>query len=633
MFDLGRNRLPVFVLVWFLWLLVSASPVWSASLSVKAAVEKRTVTVGEPFIFQLQVEGSDTPDTPVLPDMDGFRVEQLGGQQNSSQYVSIVNGRVEKVVNRGYIFNYRLTAMRPGRYTIPAVTITAAGARAASFPLSITAVPPRKIDSLKLDMKLSKTECYVGEPIVLTLTWYLGEDVRNASLHLPFLDETERFFVDDPTDDPDPGAKYARVSTGSDEVVMKGGRGKLDNRTVTTYSLQKILIPLRAGEQAFRDVRAVCQVLTGYKQNRRSDRRKNRLFDDMFNDSFFSGRREVYESAVVPAPIVSLKVKPLPSKGRPTAFSGVVGSVNVDCAVSPREVKVGEPMTLTMKVSGMPYTKHIPSPDLNSLTPFTERFKIPREQAPGRADGAVMVFTQTIRPMSDSVTEIPPVEIVYFDVHREHYAVARSAAIPIAVESVRVVGLHDAEGGGPVSRHSQVKSRSGGIAHNYTGLDTLVDQSFEISRTLSDPQWLSVLFLPMLIYFGLWASRSYRERFVTDPALLRRRNAWKTYTRSTREAQTVLDNPQDFFQHLDRIFREFIGDSLDLSPGHHDPGVIVENLEKAGVPGKTCSRVRDVMDTLAAGCFGGMSGSLEGRKNLMKIVSECAGTIRKAVKN
>ena len=628
MFELGRNRFPVFVLVWFIWFLVSVSPVCSASLSVKAAVEKRTVTVGEPFIFQLQVEGSDTPDTPEPPNMDDIGVEQLGGQQNSSQYVSIVNGRVEKVVNRGFIFNYRLTARRPGRFTIPAVTITADEAKAASFPLSITAVPPRKIESLKLDINLSKTECFIGEPIVLTLTWYLGEEVRNASLHLPFLVERERFFIDDLTDNTDPGAKYARVSTGSDEVVMKGGRGKLDSRTVTTYTLQKIIIPRQAGEQTFRDVRAVCQVLTGYKQNQRSDRRRNSLF----NDPFFSGRREVYESAVVPAPTVSLKVKPLPAKGRSTAFSGVIGSVNIDCAVSPSEVKVGEPMTLTMKVSGMPYTKHIPSPDLNVLTPFTERFKIPREQAPGRAEGAAMVFTQTIRPMSDSVTEIPPVEIAYFDVHREHYAVARSAAIPIAVESVRIVGLHDAEGGGPVSRHSQVKSRSGGVAHNYTGLDTLVDQSFEISRTLSDPQWLSVLFLPMLIYFGLWASRSYRERFATDPALLRRRNAWKAYTRSTREAQAVLDNPQDFFQHLDRIFREFIGDSLDLSPGHHDPGVIVENLEKAGVPGKTCSRVRDVMDTLAGGCFGGMSGSLEERKSLMRIVSECAGTIRKAVK-
>ena len=110
-----------------------------------------------------------------------FTVQELGGQQNSSQSMTIINGQVSQVVKRGYIFSYRLTPKREGRLAIPSISVSADGKSTATRPISIRAIPPVESQDFKLRMSLSETRAYVGQPVTLTTTWYVGKDVREFS--------------------------------------------------------------------------------------------------------------------------------------------------------------------------------------------------------------------------------------------------------------------------------------------------------------------------------------------------------------------------------------------------------------------------------------------------------------------
>ena len=48
--------------------------------NVQAAIEKNQVFVGESFVFQIQIEGSDSPEKPDVSGISDFTVQELGGQ-------------------------------------------------------------------------------------------------------------------------------------------------------------------------------------------------------------------------------------------------------------------------------------------------------------------------------------------------------------------------------------------------------------------------------------------------------------------------------------------------------------------------------------------------------------------------
>jgi hypothetical protein len=146
-------------------------------LSADAVVERSSVFVGEPFIFQIQVSGSENPERPDLSEITDFIVEYHGGQANSSRSVTIINGRMTQNVKQGYVFSYQLIPKRTGKLLLPSVTVHANGQSAQTNPVVMHVQKPAETDDFKLRIDLSKQECYVGEPVTLTVTWYLGKDV------------------------------------------------------------------------------------------------------------------------------------------------------------------------------------------------------------------------------------------------------------------------------------------------------------------------------------------------------------------------------------------------------------------------------------------------------------------------
>ena len=590
--------------------------------NVQAAIEKNQVFVGESFVFQIQIEGSDSPDKPDVSGIADFTVQELGGQQNSSQSMTIINGQVNQVVKRGYIFSYRLTPQREGRLTIPSISVSADGKSMATRPIMIRATPPTETEDFKLRMSLSERKAYVGQPVTLTTTWYVGKDVREFSFNVPALDDG-RFEVagSDPVVDPNRRDRYIRIPLGDGQIIGEKGQGSLDGKDYLTVRFKRTLIPKQAGNIALPKAVVKCQALKGYSRNRRRG-----SFDDFFGGDFFGmGRRAVYETVLVPSNRPVLRVLELPATGRPAGFSGLVGKYEIAAGATPSEMNVGDPITLSVKISGPPYLGNVQLPPLATQNRLNRDFKIPQERAPGTVKRGAKVFTQTIRARHSEIERIPPIEFSYFDPESGRYQRAETEAIPISVASAKIVTARDAEGlaiGGSVQ--TELESLEGGIAANYEDFDALERQAYGPAAWLSSPGWVSLIFLPPLTYGGLLAFVVFGRRRDSDPALRLARQAFRALSKDLKAAGKIpAENAAGQDAALLQALRHYLGDRLGLSPGALTFADVEQRLAAREVDPELIKTLNNLFGRCEAGRYAG--GALGGQTG-----TETANQVREA---
>ena len=590
--------------------------------NVQAAIEKNQVFVGESFVFQIQIEGSDSPDKPDVSGIADFTVQALGGQQNSSQSMTIINGQVNQVVKRGYIFSYRLTPKREGRLTIPSISVSADGKSMATQPIMIRATPPTETNDFKLRMSLSERKAYIGQPVTLTTTWYVGKDVREFSFNVPAL-EDGRFEVvgSDPAVDPNRRDRYIRIPLGDSQIIGEKAQGSLDGKDYLTVRFKRTLIPKQAGNIALPKAAVTCQTLKGYSRNRRRG-----SFDDFFGGDFFGmGRRAVYETVLVPSNRPALQVLELPTTGRPAGFSGLVGKYEIAAGATPSEMNVGDPITLSVKISGPPYLGNVQLPPLATQNRLNRDFKIPQERAPGTVKRGAKVFTQTIRARHSEIERIPPIEFSYFDPESGRYQRAETEAIPISVASAKIVTARDAEGlaiGGSVQ--TELESLEGGIAANYEDFDALERQAYGPAAWLSSPGWVSLIFLPPLTYGGLLAFVVFGRRRDSDPALRLARRAFRALSKDLKAAGNIpAENAAGQDAALLQALRHYLGDRLGLSPGALTFADVEQRLAAREVDPELIKTLNNLFGRCEAGRYAG--GTLGGQTG-----TETAQQIRQA---
>jgi len=562
-------------------------------ISVRAAVEKQQVFVGEAFLFQIQVHGSDKPLKPTLPPIPGLSAEALGGRQNNSESVTIINGRMTRTVRRAYIFSYRLTPTQAGSLTIPAVAVTVEGQALRTQPIAIQAREPAETKDFKLRMTLSKPACYVGEPVELTLTWYLAKDVRRFQFALPVLGDSRFRFDDPPVDSGGDPRRFFRLAIGAHEAIGEKGRGTLDGRTYTTLTVRKVLIPRQPGSVAIARATVACEALVGR-------RRPRSPFGGFFDDDFF-GRGGLYRKFVTPSNALRLEVKALPEEGRPAHFAGHVGAWRIEASAEPTEVNVGDPITLTVRLSGPPYLKHAELPPLAQQPALARDFKIPAERAEGKVEGAAKIFTQTLRATRDTVARIPPIELPYFDADSATYRVARTQAIPLTVHPTKIVTARDAEGRDLSPARAELEALAEGIADNYEDLSVLDNQAVGLAAAASDPLWLSLAGLPLLGYLVLLVATTTVRRRQADPAAVEARRAYRQLAKALKAARAAPEGSGAVLEAL----RAYLGRKLRVPGAALTFRDVEAPLRERGVDPQALERLQALFEQCEAGRYAG----------------------------
>jgi len=600
------------------WLIIAAVALLCAgiagaqSFSAQAKVGSADVFVGESFQLQIHVSGSENPDQPQLAGVKGFSVRYLGGQRNSSQSISIVNGKVNKEVRKGYVFAYELTPTRAGTLVIPSIPVNSAGKVAQTQPVSIVVKEPMKTDDYKLRTRLSKTQCYVGEAITLTVTWYIGQDVRGFEFSLPLSDQPAVFLAD-PRTDTSRGGPYYRIPLAGGEVIGEKGSGRLDGKDYATITFSKILIPKEPGPFSIEPAVVSCEALAGYRE------RRSGLPGFFDNDFFGRGREGVYRRVSVPSNRLSLEVLPLPSESRPAGFVGHVGEYKVETTATPVAVSVGDPITINILIRGPEYLEHVELPPLDRQRELVRDFKIPSEIAPGKVSGGGKLFTQTIRALRPDVKQVPAIELPYFDVEKKEYRVARSNPIPLDVRAAKVVTADDAEGRNLTVVPGRVpEGWSAGIAYNYEGTDLLEDQRAGLDAWVHSSVRLAMVAVPPVIYLITLAILLTVRRRNADPVSARSRKALRIFIQSLNISDAGALGPAVL-----ESLRTYLGDKLGILSSALTFDDVSPRLREQGVDESVLAELKNVFRECEAGSYAGGSHAMssgELRKCALSVV-------------
>ncbi len=553
-----------------------------SQVQVSASVDtSRPIYLGTQFSYSITIENGEAPQHVNLAPLSEFHPS--GPSQQSR--TSIVNGRVSSSV----VLSYALTAPRLGTVTIPAVEVAVQGQTYRTRPVTVRVVQPGQTQQMDIEMALSEQECYVGQPILLTVSFYVWLDIAreeaiaNIQINIPVL-ESSSFYVEDPDALPFAGTQTALIVNGQRQIMVQD---RADHKGVSCVRvrLAKILIPRQPGTIEFEPAAAGADIAVGRQRSGR----------DPFFDDFFRPRYEYQRFGCSSEPL-QLSVQPLPTEGRPDGFYGLVGRYTIEAEASPTQVHVGDPITLTIRIGGSRYLKPVQWPDLEAIPGLIEDFKIPSERADAEITDSQKVFSQTIRAAHENVKEIPPIPLSFFDIVKKQYTTIRTRAIPLEVAPTRIVTQADVESRGFSSPSRQIAAVREGLSANITGPEALVNQHVTLLSAAASPLVLILWFGPLSVWL---LSVLYKFSVRTSPqrrAAKRRRTAANRAIHSVRTAE----KQDSAAPVLGLALKQYIADKLNKSAGALTASECESLLSRAGADAQSAGRYRQMMDTLEA---------------------------------
>jgi hypothetical protein len=604
-------------------LLVGAGAVLLAGLGARSAhaepprflveVEQNQVTVGEPFVVQVNLSiSNDEVSDYRPPEFKGLRILQAARAPNQSTQMQL--GAAGMIVEATYSWRYQVAATRSGTVSIgPAhikvngqelrssvATISAgAGGSAAPPPLGSanapatagapgTAAAADPTGALPTEaaqggsfirLVVDKTRAYVGEAI--GATWFLYMSQPRDKYDTVVEPRMEGFWTEDVTT---PSRRGSLVLT----QEMMGGRPYQVGAI-----LKKAISPLKEGHLGITPMEANLSRM----------------------DFFGSGVTEHVRSATT-----TIEVAPLPVAGRPAGFDlANVGKFTLAVRVDRNDVGVGDAVTLTVEIAGRGNLRKVGLPALPRLAgwkvydPRVTTVIDPSTGVTGTKSAEILLL-----PERAGTVEVPPLTLAFFDPDAEQYA--RAVAPGFTLRATAAAGA--AAAGGPVGTTAPAAPAAGEDAHaenviaddirpiRTRGLGRQVGTGFVRTRGFG---WL-LGFPPLLLVLALAGVRA-RERRLADTEG-RRQRLGRQRARghlSAAEAHRRRHETGPFFAELERV----VYVALEARLGRSGRGLSTEELRAAlgasGVPPEVGGRLVETLETCDRARFApGTLGDPEG---------------------
>ena len=487
----------------------------TASADVLAQLSARESYVGMPITLYVKVSVNGAAQAPTIPEIDGLQIAEAGAPSRNSQ-VSIINGR--RTERSSVTYAYRVTPRRAGVFQIPSLEVQTGNGIERTRPIRFSAATSETGDLMFAEVTGQQDQTFVGQPIDLTLKIWIKPYVdRDREIKLSAqnmwqtisAEQTEWGGFLEKIKNLQQGPGAVRVS----EVLKPDSEGI--ERSYYLYEIDATIYPKSAGSLAAEDIQIVAQYPTALGKSRDP-------FDSFFanspfsNDDFFSRRGfSPFGSSLsvtstrpimVQPDVSSVVVTPIPTANRPADYRGAVGQYVLATQASPTTVKAGDPISLTIGVRGTGPMELVQSPPLSQLSSLTGDFKVSSEPLAGVVQDDVKVFTTTIRPRQQGVSQIPAIPFSFFDPEQEKFVTVYSNPIPITVNKadklamesiVGTRGLHSTDGDTANPSKSKISLQ------NYHRTNVLATTS----AGQRGGQWIWLLFVPPLLYIGFWLNR------------------------------------------------------------------------------------------------------------------------------
>jgi len=278
----------------------------------------------------------------------------------------------------------------------------------------------RKNFFIKVDV--SKTDCYLGEPIVATYKLYARLRSDSRVTRHPSLNGFSVYDMIDPTDD--------RVSV-----------EKVNGRNFSVHIIRKTqLIPLQPGDITLDPVELdnnIYFIKADAGSSKSTDQGLGSLLDRLFEPEV-SGTPFTQHIVLDSKPVI-VHVKPLPEAGKPADFNGAVGKYSIQASVDSREVDTGDAALLSIEVKGTGNLPVINAPSV-SWPANMESYDVSSKENINKAMAPLSgskTFTYSFICTQPGNYILSPVTMSYFDPGSGKYKTAGSDSIYIQVNRAK----------------------------------------------------------------------------------------------------------------------------------------------------------------------------------------------------
>lgn len=577
---------------------------FAADVRVGARVDTKSVIyAGDRFGYHVILEGVSKAGDVDVSALSDYFPKLAGSKDYSERSITIVNGRRTQTTNQRYVMTYSLLAGKPGILKLPGVNVTVGGKVFKTNPLSVNVVAPGESDKLALEISVSKKKCYAGEPVEISLKWYVHGSVASfvgvngVSFNSPIFDSSA-FYIERIINEPmalKNKKNFVGLQLNGKNVpfVQRGVNRKGEDWVELSYSA--VFIAKHAGNIQIEPSHVSVDIADGPVVSR----------------GLFGGNQRETNRYMDKSQGAELEVVSLPDVARPKEAYGLVGNYTIASDVSSTTVDVGQPITLTVIVGGSKLLSPVLWPDLESTEGFAGNFKISTQREDPVVEGGQKIFTMTIRVSNDSITEIPAIPLAFFDTDKGEYVTAKSKPIPLKVNPSDVVTFADAELSGNGTINSQVEAVKKGMSANVQDIK-LVSQDFSPLAAIVSPGYLSLWGLPFAAFVVSGVFKLLTNTSDAKVAASRCRGARKNAEAMLKTAETKQD--------IAAAMREYIGWRFGKSSGALTGMDCERVVADATGDAVVAKEYRAIFETCEAAYYTGSGGQI-GSDEIEKLIT------------
>jgi hypothetical protein len=430
---------------------------------------------------------------------------------------------------------------------------------------------------LDLEVTFSEQQCYVGQPVLVTIKFYFSAEISDPQFNIPVFN-SDAFYFENP-DILDQQVKEFDLGTGATVLVSPQHRVVHKGKQSNLLVLRKLLIPKISGQLQIEPAVVSADVVVGRSRSR----------------DFFFGSRKQYKRFMVSSKPLTLTVLPLPEQGKPDGFYGLIGNYTISASAKPTtDVYMGDPITLTIKIGGGNYLKPIRWPKLEEVPELAANFKMPSQKATPTIIDGFKVFTQTIRPDNNQANVIPSIPLAYFDPDSGSFQVAKTKPIKLDLKPSKRLTAADIEGRDFVSINKEVEAIKKGLSANYESPDVLENMSFSPAAALISLAYAPIWAIPLSILILSSVAKFLTHTSDEKVAAKRRRQACSKATAQLKKI-TSMDSSQRNEQ-IAVIMKQYVGDRFDKIAGSLTGNDCYEAIFNATEDTEAANKYRQIVE-------------------------------------
>lgn len=421
-----------------------------AEVTVQATVDRNEMEPGDVLVYTVTISATERVNLshPQIPRMESFSIiNEWSSEDVRSQMIVTAQGRREFTTVRNQNFNFQLQPRAEGVLRIPAAQVEVDGKTYTTKPITVKVVkgvnpgqrprnqnvpsnpglPPdifeddedldpfaqllrRRMlpnpgggtfgsqpfnpnEAFHIQVEVDKQDVYVSEQV--TASWYLYTkgNIRDIdTLKYPSL---KGFWKED--------IEMATQLNFTEEII-----NGVPYRKALLASFA--LFPIKAGTAVIDSYTAKCSVLVG--------------------DVFGLGAK-VYQFTKS-SPVVKIKVKDLPTEGRPSDFTGAVGEFRVTAGIDSQNITANQPFILKIRFDGAGNAKLIDIPPFQPPEGL-ELYDTQKDAKFFKAGTSYKEFSLSIIPRREGEFTIPPISTSVFDPVAKRYVAKSTDPITINV--------------------------------------------------------------------------------------------------------------------------------------------------------------------------------------------------------